>query len=332
MSVYSEDRPKRDGGSTTYWWAAVMRDGQRLRKRFKTEPEAKACEARWLTGDFSEQAAKPDTLLKALATSKELLWPENEAWRETAANGVVKYAKAMGGDPALASINEGMLEAASFKLIKVQGLSPNSARKYLSSVSKVLKWAKRNKYLDALPLIPWPKEVKAPARWLEADEEKAIFAFLDSHGDTAREVGDFIKVSGLTGVRSGELLRAKPEDVTDDNWFMVWESKNDLPRSVPLLPEARDILKARLPWAINKNTLRYWWNKVREHLGKPKNRTFTPHITRHTLATNLITARVDPVRIQKILGHKKLTTTVGTYAHVKPPELMDAMNTLVDKT
>lgn len=55
---------------------------------------------------------------------------------------------------------------------------------------------------------------------------------------------------------------------------------------------------------------------------------FTFHDLRHTTATLLLRAGVDPHRVQRILRHKDLRTTLGTYAHLLTEDLRPAMEKL----
>ena len=48
---------------------------------------------------------------------------------------------------------------------------------------------------------------------------------------------------------------------------------------------------------------------------------FTFHDLRHTTATLLVRAGVDVHRVQRILRHKDLRTTLGTYAHLLTEDL-----------
>jgi integrase/recombinase XerD len=57
---------------------------------------------------------------------------------------------------------------------------------------------------------------------------------------------------------------------------------------------------------------------VRSLIKRMKNKTginFTPHMLRHTYATELHEAGVDIAIIQRLLGHAHVQTTIQTYIH-----------------
>jgi DNA-binding transcriptional MerR regulator len=56
-------------------------------------------------------------------------------------------------------------------------------------------------------------------------------------------------------------------------------------------------------------------------------RRYSTHVLRHTFATELLEAGVDLFSIQKILGHRSLTTT-ATYTHVRRRHLQQACQSL----
>jgi integrase len=45
------------------------------------------------------------------------------------------------------------------------------------------------------------------------------------------------------------------------------------------------------------------------------------HSGRHTLGTALARAGVDMARVQKVLRHTKITTTIDFYAHLRPQDV-----------
>ena len=52
---------------------------------------------------------------------------------------------------------------------------------------------------------------------------------------------------------------------------------------------------------------------------------FTPHALRHTFATKCIAKGMKPKVLQKILGHKQLSTTMDIYCHVEKDTMRDEM-------
>ena len=52
------------------------------------------------------------------------------------------------------------------------------------------------------------------------------------------------------------------------------------------------------------------------------------HDLRHLVATLLLRAKVDAHRVQRILRHASINTTLGTYGHLDVEDLRDAINTL----
>ena len=54
-----------------------------------------------------------------------------------------------------------------------------------------------------------------------------------------------------------------------------------------------------------------------ERLSRRSGITFTAHTLRHTYATELLRRKVPAEVVQKLLGHASVTTTLGTYEHLK---------------
>lgn len=54
----------------------------------------------------------------------------------------------------------------------------------------------------------------------------------------------------------------------------------------------------------------------------------TPHSCRHTCATLMAKTGVEPILIQKIMGHKKYSTTADVYTHPDIEELKKAISSV----
>ncbi len=155
-----------------------------------------------------------------------------------------------------------------------------------------------------------------------------------------------------TGVRPGELIALRWEDVDfDEGRATVWrtltrnekrqyvigdDTKTHEPRTINVSP---DTLVALYRWRVAQNEFRkaapHWldtdliftatygyhlqpktWRAFHkalcQKLGVPP---MTPHGTRHTLATSLMSANEHPVIVKDILGHRNIKTTLDQYSH-----------------
>lgn len=140
-----------------------------------------------------------------------------------------------------------------------------------------------------------------------------------------------------TGVRIGELLDLKKEDVhLDERWFYIREAKTDAGiREVPIAEKIVPFFE-------------YWMNRSCDHLiCTPDDQHFLyrnyydtywkplmdelsfnhrPHDTRHTCVSLLTEAGVDERIIKKIVGHKGQGVTETVYTHLELPIKLEAIN------
>ncbi len=99
---------------------------------------------------------------------------------------------------------------------------------------------------------------------------------------------------------SDYLIEEYPEDIDSDYVFVsIWS--NQVQVGTPLKYSAVDSLFRR----ISKKTNIY----------------ATPHLMRHSHATNLIRAGWDMSYVQKRLGHSNIQTTINTYVHLIDDDL-----------
>jgi integrase/recombinase XerD len=154
-----------------------------------------------------------------------------------------------------------------------------------------------------------------------------------------------LEVLYVTGIRNEELRQLCLYDADlETSTLVIRHGKGDQTRLVPLTASARDLLKlyleeARPLWAKQSGQLRLFVSSRsggpldeedlrrivhkaarRAGIGKPT----TPHSLRHACATHLLKGKADIRQIQKLLGHRRLSST-EIYTHVEISDLEEVL-------
>lgn len=146
-----------------------------------------------------------------------------------------------------------------------------------------------------------------------------------------------------TGLRISEALELKTADIDfEENLLRVKHGKGNKYRIIPLNSfisgVLRDYLASRRlpkesPYVFSTATGRLstqYTGELFKQLRKASglNRSFSPHILRHTFACRLLKSGANLVNVQRLLGHTSLNTT-GIYLHTDVSELRSSVNNLV---
>jgi integrase len=213
--------------------------------------------------------------------------------------------------------------------LEARGRSGATINRHLSALNKFLKWTLSREYrVRPLFKLEWEAESEGRIRWIEPDEEARLMELLPP--DAAK----LVRCAILTGMRRGELLGLKPEQIEwhfadQVGWVRLWDTKNKKPRSVPITHDTYEDLRyladGRMP---RPDDLGRTWNKARKTMRLSKDPWFVFHCCRHTCATRLVQANVNLAVVKEFMGHKTIETTLR-YAHVNATSLTDALKTLV---
>lgn len=156
---------------------------------------------------------------------------------------------------------------------------------------------------------------------------------------------DTILILIYTGMRVGELLDIKVENVHINEKYMVGGSKTEagknrvIPfheRIVPLVKKWYDnAIKNGSEYLIYNHEykqMKYWnyyhekWEKIIEQLEfGPEHK---PHDTRHTFSTRMDRTNANKLCIKRILGHASKDITDKVYTHKDIDDLLEAVNML----
>lgn len=224
-----------------------------------------------------------------------------------------------------------------------KGLHTVTIRKKIYCFSTFWKWLKIEGYVqDVLPkLLTLPRKRETPPKFLQPAELLRFAQTPDTHPDprTRRRNQLCWLTMAWLGLRRSEILNLRSSDVHlgGINSIMIQDGKSSDFRSLPLMPK---LAMAYSQWLGDWTNVDYVFH-TRPGQGWSKQAFMnafnaqlaacglndggiTPHTIRHSCATMLLHQKVDIVIISKILGHKRIDTTMR-YLSIVPDHLSQAM-------
>lgn len=309
------------------WQADVLIDGVRKRVSFATQAEAEEYE-RAVAGGFNPTLAS--TLGDYVDThfNDDKLWGDAKSAKYIEGNWRVIY-NYIPRTTALDKIDDAMIG----KLItgmKRDGKKGGTINRKIANVTKLLKFAYRNKHIMTLPSFEGrQKEGNARELTLTREQERAALLYFDHIGKpVAKHLFVFLL---YTGCRIGEAMSLDRKRVTAGNRSVIFHHtlvKNGRTRTVPLVPAAAEAWAAVCKLTNSATPfgelMPYWtfrdhWAALKAHL-KVTEDEFVPHMLRHTCATRLVIAGVPLPMVMKWLGHKSIQVTMR-YTNLVPDDL-----------
>jgi len=226
-------------------------------------------------------------------------------------------------------------------LTTVQGMTGNTATKYLKVLKQVVKMAVEQGWLVASPLAGYKCKYVDPERERLTMEEIMTLYNKDLHLSRLKEARDVYLFCCFTGYAYQDVYNLRPDDVTTgidgEKWIIKNRVKTDSPERVPLLPIALEIVERykNTPYCIYNNCLlpvnsNQHYNAylkeiaticgIRKHL--------TTHTARHTFATTVTLENDVPIEtVSQMLGHKSIRTT-QIYAKITQRKISNNMRAL----
>lgn len=141
-------------------------------------------------------------------------------------------------------------------------------------------------------------------------------------GNASEQVRAAIWIALYTGMRRGEILALRAQDVGADTLTVRAGSTKTLrTRTVPIVAPLRPWL-AYVPLALNFEGLKSGWQRARLAAGVP---WATFHDLRRTCGTMMVQAGVDLYVVSKVLGHSSPAVTAKHYAHLQTDRMRDGL-------
>ncbi len=236
-------------------------------------------------------------------------------------------------------------------------LSAASTQLVLIKIKELFRYAleKDMIYRNPAEFAVGPKPEESHKRMLTETEKYVI-----EKADLDEKERFFVSMLRYTGMRKGEILALDRADIDlSAKTIAVYKTLSDgrgkpyikdhtktsagtrtIPILEPLFPIVDLYCKNRIgmliPSAAGRlmcsNSMYVMWKRILKKFASANNGVelasdITPHIFRHTFASELYDAGIDLKRAQYILGHKNIKTTLEIYTHFDKSKLKaDEMN------
>jgi integrase len=216
------------------------------------------------------------------------------------------------------------------------GLSASSVNHYRTIVNSVFNFAIKRKTYDENPVraVPQIREPPGRDRFTSPEELKKVLAKCEEVGDI--ELMVFITLAATTGMRKGEILPRKYEDMRLDESVphaYIGRTKNGEPKKVPLPAMAIQAIRSLPSFGCDeylfpaRPNVRFAGNFKKPHawdIGKRFRRicgltkvdNLRIHDLRHFAATTLFLKGIPEAIISKMTGHK--SRELRRYEHLSP--------------
>ena len=184
----------------------------------------------------------------------------------------------------------------------------------------------------------WPKLLDTPKRLpivLNNPEMQDLLTQLDTSTILGRRDRTILMLIYSVGLRVSEVCSLQLKDINRSDCRILISGKGGRERYVPLDPivdeaiqdyllsrtsEIPELFVSKKGGALTPRAIQFLVKKYAQKAQIDK--VVTPHKLRHTCATHLLQEGAHLVSIQKLLGHKSLTTT-QIYLHITITDLLE---------
>lgn len=224
-------------------------------------------------------------------------------------------------------------------------LSKRSICRHISSLRTFFKYVCQKKYIKNNPmiLIQNPKTDKVLPKFLYNEELDNLLNIPDISTNEGIRDKLIIEMFYSTGIRVSELSNLKISDIDFSDQKILILGKGNKERIVLYGKKCSDLLNLYLNKArpnlldgdspylfvgkrinrLNENAIRLILKRILKQSGLEIK--LSPHVIRHTFATDLLNNGADLRTVQELLGHENLKTT-EVYTHVTNERLKQVIS------
>jgi integrase/recombinase XerD len=229
-------------------------------------------------------------------------------------------------------------------------LARESVRTYVRTLGSFIKWAQSEDVVAAKVQARQPKRERRLLETLDRDDINRIENTADSERDKV-----LVRLLADSGIRLGELLGLRGEDLNEQGRerYIKVRGKGSRDRLVPVKPELFVRLRKLATRGRNGSSSDriFVTNRKSARTGQyeplaPRSvqnmlrftaeaagigRKVHPHLFRHSFATRALRGGMNPLQLQRIMGHADLSMIAGVYSHLTASDSYNAMIELLRK-
>jgi integrase len=247
-----------------------------------------------------------------------------------------KHLKPKYGDKAPSELHQLDVDRLRIGLLKV--IAPQTVKHVLGLLKRLCNFGLKKQLCPGINFkIEMPRVDNQRTEDLSPVQLQRLLAAMDESPDI--EAVAFMKMALFTGMRRGELMKLKWEDIDFERGFIsIRFPKSGVSQKIPLNPQARDILinhPKKPDYVFTRangepftNVINRRVRAIREAADLPKD--FRPlHGIRHFFASILVSSGMDLYTVGKLLTHKDSRMT-ARYSHLADATLKRAANVAGD--
>jgi site-specific recombinase XerD len=226
-------------------------------------------------------------------------------------------------DILLTNLNHAFITGFEFYLRTNNKLDTNTTMKYIKNLKKVVREAIANEWLDRDPFARFKCTHKESSRTFLSQQELDAIIKKEFTIPRLSQVRDIFVFSCYTGLAYSDIEKLTPDDVRlgidGEKWITINRRKTDTRSSIPLLPQALQIVErykddpvannsGKLLPVISNQKMNAFLKEIATLCYVNKNLTY--HMARHTFATTVTLTNGVPIEtVSKMLGHTNIKTT-----------------------